>query len=126
MSKNLSRDLAVLIKIKENIHKIRSTLKMFNCSSQQAFIAGNDMCRDLCSFYILQINSLGAQLTKESYESISFLCGGTMIPVRNMIAHDYTRLNLPLLFSFVLTVASDFSIKEVDSRIVYCKRNKRR
>lgn len=55
MSKNLSRDLAVLVKIKENIHKIRSTLKMFNCSSQQAFIAGNDMCRDLCSFYILQI-----------------------------------------------------------------------
>lgn len=38
---------------------------------------------DLCSFCILQIDSLSRQLTVDSYQAVNFISTGNLIPKRN-------------------------------------------
>ena len=124
MSKSLSRDVQVLQKILKYLNKMSQKIKQYNCSSLYSFSQSED-CRDVCSFYILQISELSKMLTKDSYNSLPFLCNGSIVAVRNMIAHDYVGLQIPMLYSFVASCISSQSYKAVKDRLRYCLDNKR-
>lgn len=124
MSKTLGRDVQVLLKIMTYMNKIQDVLKRHNCKTSSEFVANED-CMDICSFCILQIDSLSRQLTTESYKSLNFISTGNLIPVRNMIAHDYIKLNRQVLYSFVVDCCSDLSYQQLKERIKYCQENKR-
>ncbi len=47
-----------------------------------------------------------------------------MVPVRNMIAHDYIKLNRQVLYSFVQDCCQNNSSEQVRNRIKYCQDNK--
>ena len=100
MGKTLARDVQVLLKILTYMDKIKSALKRYQCKTSFEF-ALNEDCMDICSFCILQIDSLSRQLTTDSYQVLNFISTGNLVPVRNMIAHDYIKLNRQVLFSFV-------------------------
>ena len=124
LSKTLGRDVQVLLKIMTYMNKIQDVLKRHNCKTSSDFVTNED-CMDICSFCILQIDSLSRQLTTESYKSLYFISTGNLIPVRNMIAHDYIKLNKQVLYSFVVDCCSDQSFQQVKDRIKYCQENKR-
>lgn len=124
MSKTLGRDVQVLLKIMTYMNKIQDVLKRHNCKTSSEFVTNED-CMDICSFCILQIDSLSRQLTSESYKALNFISTGNLIPVRNMIAHDYIKLNRQVLYSFVVDCCSDQSFQQVKDRIKYCQENKR-
>lgn len=123
MGKSLSRDIQVLLKILAYIEKMKNILKKYNCKSSADFIANED-CMDICSFCILQIDSLSRQLTQDSFQALSFISKGNLVPVRNMIAHDYIGLNRQVLYSFVQDVCNGNSFLQVKNRIKYCQENK--
>lgn len=103
---------------------MQDVLKRHNCKISSKFVANED-CMDICSFCILQIDSLSRQLTTESYKALNFISTGNLIPVRNMIAHDYIKLNRQILYSFVVDCCSNQSYQQVKDRIKYCQENKR-
>lgn len=98
-------------------------LKKYHCKSSTDFVANED-CMDICSFFILQIDSLSRQLTQESFQALSFISTGNLVPVRNMIAHDYIGLNRQVLYSFVQDVCNNSSFRQIKDRIKYCQENK--
>ena len=61
MSKTLGRDIQVLLKILTYMNKIQDVLKRYNCRNSSDFVLNED-CMDICSFCILQIDSLSRQL----------------------------------------------------------------
>lgn len=124
MGKTLGRDVQVLLKILTYMNKMQDVLSRFKCKSSSDF-ALNEDCMDICSFCILQIDSLSRQLTAESYKALNFISTGNLIPVRNMIAHDYIKLNRQVLYSFVTECCSKQSFLQIKSRIKYCQENKR-
>ncbi len=79
---------------------------------------------DICSFCILQIDSLSRQLTTDSYQAINFISTGNLVPVRNMIAHDYIKLNRQVLYSFVQDCIQHRNFDQVKNRIKYCQEHK--
>ena len=123
MGKTLGRDIQVLLKILAYIEKMQNTLTKFHCRSSAEFVANED-CMDICSFCILQIDSLSRQLTQGSFQALSFISTGNLIPVRNMIAHDYIGLNRQVLYSFVQDICNGNSFFQVKERIKYCQENK--
>ena len=84
MGKTLARDVQVLLKILTYMDKIKSALKRYQCKTSFEF-ALNEDCMDICSFCILQIDSLSRQLTTDSYQVLNFISTGNLVPVRNMI-----------------------------------------
>lgn len=124
MSKTLSRDIQILLKILTYMEKIKNVLERNACQSSMDF-SQNEDCMDICSFCVLQIDSLSRQLTTDSYKSLNFISTGNMIPVRNMIAHDYIRLNKQILYAFVQECCNSSSFSQVKNRIQYCQINKR-
>lgn len=124
MSKTLGRDIQVLLKILTYMEKIQNVLERNVCKTSMDF-SQNEDCMDICSFCILQIDSLSRQLTVDSYKALNFISTGNMIPVRNMIAHDYVRLNKQVLYTFVQECCSSNSFSQVKNRIQYCQKNKR-
>lgn len=57
LSKSISRDIQVLLKILTYMEKIKSILKRTGCNTSAEF-AKNEDCMDICSFCVLQIDSL--------------------------------------------------------------------
>lgn len=123
MGKTLGRDVQVLLKILNYLDKMNNTLKRYHCRTSSEFVANED-CMDLCAFCILQIDSLSRQLTADSYQAIHFISTGNLVPVRNMIAHDYIKLNRQVLYSFVQDCCQSNSSEQVRNRIKYCQENK--
>ena len=123
MGKTLARDVQVLLKILTYMDKIKSALKRSQCKTSFEF-ALNEDCMDICSFCILQIDSLSRQLTTDSYQVLNFISTGNLVPVRNMIAHDYIKLNRQVLFSFVQDCIQNGSYDQVKNRIKYCQEHK--
>jgi uncharacterized protein with HEPN domain len=123
MGKTLARDVQVLLKILTYMDKIKSALKRYQCKTSFEF-ALNEDCMDICSFCILQIDSLSRQLTTDSYQALNFISTGNLVPVRNMIAHDYIKLNRQVLFSFVQDCIQNGSYDQVKNRIKYCQEHK--
>ncbi len=123
MGKTLTRDVQVLLKILTYMDKIKSALKRYQCKTSFEF-ALNEDCMDICSFCILQIDSLSRQLTTDSYQALNFISTGNLVPVRNMIAHDYIKLNRQVLFSFVQDCIQNGSYDQVKNRIKYCQEHK--
>ena len=102
---------------------MKDVLKRFRCKTSSEFVQNED-CMDICSFCILQIDSLSRQLTDDSYKAVNFISTGNLIPVRNMIAHDYIGLNRQVLYSFVQDICNGNSFFQVKERIKYCQENK--
>ena len=123
MSKSLGRDIQILLKILTYIEKMKDVLKRFKCKTSSEF-AQNEDCMDICSFCVLQIDSLSRQLTDDSYKAINFISTGNLVPVRNMIAHDYVKLNRQVLYSFVQDCCGSGSFEQIRNRIKYCQDNK--
>lgn len=123
LAKTLNRDVQVLLKILTYMEKIKSILERTHCLTPADFFANED-CMDICSFCILQIDSLSRQLTSESYQFLNFISTGNLIPVRNMIAHDYIKLNKQILFAFVQECSNKRNFLQVKNRIKYCQENK--
>lgn len=124
MGKTLSRDIQVLLKILTYMNKMRDALKRYQCKTSSEFVANED-CMDICSFCVLQIDSLSRQLTAASYQAVSFISTGNLVPVRNMIAHDYIKLNRQVLYSFVQDCIQNRNLEQVRNRIKYCQDNKK-
>ena len=103
---------------------MKKTLEKNACKTSIDF-SKNEDCMDICSFCILQIDSLSRQLTSDSYKALNFISTGNMIPVRNMIAHDYIRLNKQVLYTFVQECCVSNSFLQVKNRIQYCQKNRR-
>ncbi len=123
MGKTLGRDIQVLLKILTYMNKMKSVLERNRIRTPAEF-SGNEDCMDICSFCILQIDSLSRQLTQESYQSINYISTSNLIPVRNMIAHDYIKLNRQVLYAFVQDCISSASFSQVKARVEYCQKNK--
>jgi len=123
MGKTLGRDVQVLLKILNYLDKMNNTLKRYHCRTSSEFVANED-CMDLCAFCILQIDSLSRQLTADSYQAINFISTGNLVPVRNMIAHDYIKLNRQVLYSFVQDCCQRNSSEQIRNRIKYCQEYK--
>ena len=123
MGKTLGRDIQVLLKILTYMDKMKDALKRYQCKTSSEF-AGNENCMDICSFCILQIDSLSRQLTTDSYQAINFISTGNLVPVRNMIAHDYIKLNRQVLYSFVQDCIQHRNFDQVKNRIKYCQEHK--
>jgi len=123
LGKTLSRDVQVLLKILTYMNKIKDVLVRYKCKSSSSFTENED-CMDICSFCILQMDSLSRQLTSESYMALNFISTGNLVPVRNMIAHDYIKLNREVLYSFVLDCSDNRNIQQVKERIKYCQEHK--
>ena len=62
MGKTLGKDIQVLLKILTYMNKIQNVLKRYNCRNSSDFVLNED-CMDICSFCILQIDSLSRQLS---------------------------------------------------------------
>lgn len=124
MGKTLGRDVQVLLKILTYMEKIQGVLKRNNCRTSADFTSNED-CMDICSFCVLQIDSLSRQLTRDSFDAINFICAGNLVPVRNMIAHDYVKLNRYVLYSFVQDICSNKSFLQIEERIKYCQENRK-
>ena len=62
MGKTLGRDIQILLKILTYMNKIQNVLKRYNCRNSSDFVLNED-CMDICSFCILQIDSLSRQLS---------------------------------------------------------------
>ena len=125
MSKNLSRDVQILLRIKKYMDKIKSTLKNHRCNNLAAFIKDEE-CMDLCAFSVLQINELSKQLTRDTYNNIHFISTGNLIPVRNMIAHDYINMQYAVLYAFITQACSSNSYISIKDRLKYCMDNKKK
>lgn len=123
MGKTLGRDVQILLKILNYLDKMNNTLKRYHCRTSSEFVANED-CMDLCAFCILQIDSLSRQLTVDSYQAINFISTGNLVPVRNMIAHDYIKLNRQVLYSFVQDCCQRNSFEQIRNRIKYCQEYK--
>lgn len=125
MSKNLSRDVQTLLRIKKYMDKIKSTLKNHKCSNLDTFIKDEE-CMDLCAFSVLQINELSKQLTQDTYSNIHFISTSNLIPVRNMIAHDYINMQYAVLYAFITQACSSNSYVDIRDRLKYCMDNKKK
>ncbi len=123
MGKALGRDIQVLLKILTYMNKMKSVLERNRIRTPAGF-SGNEDCMDICSYCILQIDSLSRQLTQESYQSINYISTSNLIPVRDMIAHDYIKLNRQVLYAFVQDCTSSASFSQVKARVEYCQKNK--
>lgn len=105
--------------------KIKSTLKNHRCNNLDAFIKDEE-CMDLCAFSVLQINELSKQLTRDTYNNIHFISTGNLIPVRNMIAHDYINMQYAVLYAFITQACSSNSYISIKDRLKYCMDNKKK
>lgn len=105
--------------------KIKNTLSSHGCNNLDAFMKDEE-CMDLCAFSILQINELSRQLTQETYNSIHFISTSNLIPVRNMIAHDYINMQYAVLYAFIIQVSNNNSYIEVRDRLKYCMDNRKK
>lgn len=124
MSKTLGRDIQILIKVIKYIDKMKMYIKKNNVNNISSF-TNSEECKDMCAFCILQISELSKQMTKDTYNCIPFLSNGSIIPVRNMIAHDYLGLQLSVLYAFVNSCVAKENISIIKDRIKYCQENKR-
>lgn len=126
--KNLSRDESVLRKMLEHIDSIQEAVAYLKCDTPEKFTANNTsarICRDACTNNVMQIGELSKQLTDQSIKSIGILSGGTLITVRNNIAHKYRQINFHVVFAFMRECCSKKTKQEIIQRIKYCHENKR-
>ena len=126
MSKNLSRDIQVLVKILYYMNRIKDVISSRKIRNASEY--GNNLeAKEMCAFAIMQVCELSKQLTPDSVEAISIIKSGNLIiKIRNMIAHDYENTQYTIIYAFALNMISTQSYREVYERIKYCTENKKK
>lgn len=128
LTKNLSRDTQVLMKILSNIKSIQGVIKNFRCdySQTQQGLYNNQYAFDLCAFYMAQIGEKMKLLTDETYANLNKVVSLQNIQYfRNMIDHDYDNINKVMLQAYIQQVASPQFVDCIKNRINYCIHNKK-
>ena len=127
-NKNLSRDTQVLIYILKNIQKIQNAIKYFNCdlsTNTQRSLSNNEYAFDLCSMYMAQIGENVKLLTESSKRELSKVVDFRVLRYfRNMIDHNYEKVNRLMLQSYISLMISRPVVTAFRNRLVYCQNNK--
>lgn len=129
MSKSLSRDCQVLLKMIENVNSARDVIKRYNVdfnARSPRYIAYNKDALDLCSFYMAQFGEKVKLLTDSSREDLNNYADlGIMKYFRNMIDHDYESVNKAVLASYLSILVSNQFLNALQNRLRYCSQNKK-
>lgn len=75
-------------------------------------------------FQYCKLTELSKQLTQDTYNALHFISTGNLIPVRNMIAHDYVNMQYAVLYAFIEQLSSNTSYVEIRDRLKECMDNK--
>ena len=120
LSKNLSRDIQVLVKMIYYMNRIKDVIGSRKIRNANEY--GNNIeAKELSAFAIMQICELGKQLTPDSTEAISAIKSGSLlVKIRNMIAHDYENTQYTVIYAFAMNLISKQSYSEVQQRIKFC------
>lgn len=123
MNKNYSRDMQILTYILKNQVKIKDALKDFNCdfSNTNRGITNHKYAFDLCSMYMAQIGENVKLLSDNSREALKEVCDLNILKYfRNMIDHDYEKVNKSYLQAYIQLIITDKAINIVRNQIKEC------
>lgn len=126
--KNLSRDAQVLTYILKNQSKIKSVIADFQCDFSQTSkgVASHIYAFDLCAMYMAQIGENVKLLTDESKEALIEVVNIDILKYfRNMIDHNYEKVNKIYLQAYIQLVTSDKALVAVKEQYLYCMKNKK-
>lgn len=129
MKCSINRDKYVLSCILKNQQKIQKVLKEFNCdfSQTQKSVIYNEFAFDLCAMYMAQIGENVKLLTEESKQEISKIIDiNTLRYFRNIIDHDYEKINKILLQPYIQAMSLQKSINIVKEQYKNCNVSKKR
>lgn len=128
ISKSLSRDMNVILKIIDNVNNMRELILKggFDFSNTEKGIINNKFAFDLCSFYISQIGEKVKLLTDATVEDLGKVFDiRCCVKFRNLIDHDYEHISKKVLVPYVQMVTSNDFLNALHRRYDYCKQNKR-
>ena len=91
MTKNKSRDKALILTILKNQQKIKDAIKFFKCTEYN--LDQNDMAFDLCAMYMAQIGESAKLLTDETKSNLTTFDWRTIKYFRDFIDHVYEKIN---------------------------------
>ncbi len=121
MTTNKGRDIQVLTYILKNQMKIRSAVERLGASlnsSASNSILQDEQAFDLCAMYMAQIGENVKLLTDESKDSLSETISLDVLKYfRNMIDHDYEKINKSFLLPYIESTQSDKAISAVKQLI---------
>lgn len=127
MRKNYNSDVQLIQRIIKNQIKIVDAIRFHNCdfSSTNRGLCNNVMCFDLCALYMSQIGEQLKLLTDSSRLTLSTVIDIKMlVHFRNIIDHDYEKINRPLLSSYIELMVSKQVSSAVALRCKYCLENR--
>ena len=124
MSSSKSRDIQILTYILKNQNNIRAAIKRMGVSLNQSAtnsIVKDDMAFDLCAMYMAQIGENVKLLTEESQTAVSQIIDvPTLKYFRNMIDHDYEKVNKTILRPYIESAQSDKAMTAIKKLISNC------
>lgn len=128
MIKNYSRDIQILSYILKNQIKIKDALKDFNCdfSNTNKGITNHKYAFDLCALYMAQICENVKLLSDNSRVTLKEVCDLNILKYfRNMIDHDYEKVNKSYLQAYIQLIISNKAIDIVKNQITECTMKKK-
>ncbi|MBQ9608891.1 MAG: hypothetical protein IJV15_05530 [Lachnospiraceae bacterium] len=127
MPKSISRDVQILGYILKNQDKIQNVIKDFHCDFTQSSsaVSNNTYAFDPCSMYMAQIGENVKLLTDDSQNELSKIFDLNILRYfRNMIDHNYEKVNKVYLQAYIEQVISKEAFDIVKQRYRYCVNNK--
>lgn len=127
MNKSPGRDIQVLTYILRNQMQIKSVMKDFNCDFSQTSksVIHNKYAFDLCSMYMAQIGENVKILSDYSKERMGDIVNVDVLKYfRNMIDHDYEKVNKVYLQSYIQVMQSEKAIEKIKDLIKDCNEKK--
>lgn len=128
MSKNLSRDAQILLRICKYQENIKGVINDFRCDFTQqpnSSLAYNKYAFDLCALYMAQIGESVKLLTEDTKKELSKVINLDILRYfRNVIDHDYENVNKVLLQAYVQNIISREFVDAVKIRYKYCIEHK--
>lgn len=124
--RNFRHDCQELSAILGKIARTRDIIKRYKCDFSQS---NTGLCHnldafELCVFQMAQIGERVNLLTDSSREDIESVINiKILIYFRNMIDHDYDRVNKVILQTYIQQTISDKTINKIKDRLKFCKNN---
>ena len=121
MTKNYSRDVQVLTYILRNQMKIRTAAERMGCkidADAKNSILYDEQAFDLCAMYMAQIGENVKLLSDETKADLSTVINVDILKYfRNMIDHDYEKVNKTFLLPYIQLTQSQKTIEYVKKLI---------